>query len=294
MDRITRDKVVYAMDRAAAPRMRIRAGQRLAVETEDCFSHQVVGAADLLGPDFDYSRVNPATGPIHVDGCSAGDTLRVDILRIDLDSRGVVVAYPGWGPLGKEVRQSVTKVVEITGGKADFDGVLLPVRPMIGVIGVAPSEGSVACGVPGAHGGNLDTVFITEGASVFLPVYSDGALLSLGDVHAVMGDGEACGTGVETRAEVEIRVEVHRGLDLPGPVVRDERCYYFLSSDKSLDEAAAAAVRNVVGLMSARRGIPWIDAYMLASIAVDLQISQIVNPLKTARVRVPRELIGEL
>lgn len=292
MKRLTRDQVVYAMDKGARPVIQVRPGETLLVETEDCFSHQIREPSDTFGPWFDYSRINPATGPIAVEGASPGDVLEVRIEEIRLPEKGVVASYPGWGPLGDEIVGPLIKIVTLDNGFAQFSPeISLPLKPMIGVIGTAPAGEPVPCGSPGPHGGNLDTLGITQGARVFLPVFVPGALLALGDVHAVMGDGEVCGTAVECRAEAVIHLELHRGLGWTVPHLIHGNRHYVLASGKALEEAVRAATREAVELLSRAQGLPWQEAYMLASLACDLQISQVVNPLKTVRMGIPLELV---
>ena len=295
MKRITRDQVVYAMDKAARPVVQVRPGDTLLVETEDCFSHQIVEPSDTFGPWFDYSRINPATGPIAVEGAAPGDVLEVAVEEIRLPSQGVVASYLGWGPLGDEVKEPMIKIVPLEGEHARFSPeISLPLKPMIGVIGTAPAGEAVPCGSPGPHGGNLDTLGITRGARVFLPVFVPGALLALGDVHAVMADGEVCGTAVECRAEVVLRVELRPRLSWTAPHLIHGESHYILTSGRSLEEAVRLATKEAVKLLSQAQGLPWQEAYMLASLVGDLQISQVVNPLKTVRIRIPLALVRDV
>ncbi|MCS7240264.1 MAG: acetamidase/formamidase family protein [Candidatus Bipolaricaulota bacterium] len=292
MKRVTRDHVIYAMDKANPPVAVVQPGERLLVETEDCFSGQIKEATKSLGVWFDYSRINPATGPIEVVGANPGDVLEVVIEEIVLPRQGVMATYPGWGPLGSDVRESMVKIVPIEGARVLFSSdISLPVRPMIGVIGTAPSGKAVPCGSPGPHGGNLDTKEITCGTRVFLPVFVPEALLALGDVHATMADGEVCGTAVECRAEVLIRVELHFGLHWKTPHLIREEHHYVLASGATLEEAIQLATRETVEMLAYAQGLSWNEAYMLASLACDLQISQVVNPLKTVRVKIPSALL---
>jgi len=292
MKRITRDQVIYAMDKAARPVVFAHPGDQLWVETEDCFSHQISEPTDTFGPWFDYSRINPATGPIEVEGANPGDVLEVVVEEIHLTTQGVVATYPGWGPLGEQVPEPEIKIVQIERDRVLFSpGISLPVRPMIGVIGTAPKGEAVPCGSPGPHGGNLDTLMVTRGARVFLPVFVPGALLALGDVHAAMADGEVCGTAVECRAEVLIRLELHRGLGWKIPHLIKGGDHYVLASGRALEEAIRLATREAVGMLAHTQSLPWNEAYMLASLACDLQISQVVNPLKTVRVKIPSTLL---
>ncbi|RLC35888.1 MAG: acetamidase/formamidase, partial [Candidatus Nealsonbacteria bacterium] len=141
------------------------------------------------------------------------------------------------------------------------------------------------------HGGNLDTVNITEGTEIYLPVFISGAKLALGDVHATMGDGEVCGSGVEIRAELEIKVEICESLQFSIPVVETKESYFFVGSGATIEEAIRITVKEAVGFIQDRNDLSWTEAYMMASIATDLLFSQIVNPLKAVRVCIPKKII---
>lgn len=215
--------------------------------------------------------------------------LAVHIEAIAVAEQGVVAIYPGWGPLGDQVQASIARILPIQDGKALFsDRVALPIRPMIGVIGTAPTGEAVPNGTPGPHGGNLDTVDVAEGATAFLPVFVPGGLLGIGDVHAVMGDGEVCGTAVECRAEVSLKIELRRGLQWQIPHILRSGEHFVLASGKTLDEAVRIATQETVLYLAAALKIPWEEAYMLMSLACDLRVSQVVNPLRTVRVRIPK------
>ena len=144
---------------------------------------------------------------------------------------------------------------------------------------------------PGPHGGNLDTKEITVGAKVYLPVFVPGALLALGDLHAAMGDGEVCGTGVEIRGSVEVRIDVKKGLGLDGPVVEYNDHLYFVGSGSTIEDAVKTAVGFATKIMTIRLGLDWTDAYMALSVGADLRFSQVVNPLKTVKVKVPKSIL---
>ena len=286
---VTREHHIYYFDVSHKPVVTIEPGEDVLIETEDCFGHQIVVSSDDFDAQFDYSRVNPATGPIRIVGAEPGDTIEVQIKKVRLQHAGVVATRPGWGPLGDKVAKSLAKVVQIRDAGVEFTHhLVLPVKPMIGVIGTTPADKSVPCNTPGPHGGNLDLRWVTERASVYLPVFVSGALLALGDVHAVMGDGEVGGTGVECRAEVLISVLVHKNVSCPFPVIcYRNRCYFVASAD-TIDHAIVLATEKVVSLLQRRFNLCWEEAYMLASVLANIEICQIVNPLKTIRVRIPR------
>ena len=232
---VRRDHLIYAMGPGYEPVLYIKPRDTVLVETEDCFGHQVVDVGYSLDDDFNYDCVNPATGTIFVDGAEPGDVLKIYIDEITLDSKGVTVAHKGWGPLGDQVKGSHVRIVEIEDNSALIDENRIPLNPMIGVIGVAPAEESVPNSTPGPHGGNLDTKEITQGATLYLPVFTRGAHLALGDLHAVMGDGEVCGTGVEIRGSVRIRVDIAADCTWNSPVVENENAFFFLASSPDIE-----------------------------------------------------------
>lgn len=291
MKKLIRDQVVFAMDKKNEPVLTVDPGESILVETEDCFSHQITKDNDVLNDKFDYSRINPATGPIFVNNCQPGDVLIVSIEKLQIDSQGVMEVYPGWGPLGEKAKSAETKIVPIVEKMAKFNQYRLPINPMIGVIGVAPEGEAVLCGSPGPHGGNMDTLNITEGAKIYFPVFVAGAKLALGDVHALMGDGEVCGTGVEIRAEVTIKLDICKKIHFTHPVLVTKKDYYFITSGETIEEAIKVNTEEVVKFIQQSNCLTWSESYMLASIATDLKISQIVNPLKTVRTRIPRTII---
>ena len=190
MQIIKRETAVYTMDKENAPVARAASGETLVFETADCFGGQIQKPTDRMGA-LDWSRINPATGPVFVEDAAPGDTLKVEILNIDLAARAAVVEAPGEGVTGLAAKEETTKILPIQGGCAVFnDRLSLPLCPMIGVIGTAPAGEAVATGTPSFHGGNMDCKRIGAGATLYLPVNVEGALLAMGDLHAVMGRGD--------------------------------------------------------------------------------------------------------
>ena len=165
------------------------------------------------------------------------------------------------------------------------------IRPMVGVIGTAPSDEEVPCGTPGLHGGNLDSKVIQAGATVYLPVFTDGALLALGDLHALMGDGEVLVCGVEVPGRVTVRLGLVKGWRTPCPIVEAEEAFFVIWSADTLDEACHGAVRATLDLMRKSVGYSDADSLALLSVLGNLQVSQIVDPLKTARMEVPKPVL---
>lgn len=291
MKKLTRDQVIFAMDKNNPPVLIVDPGEQIIIETEDCFGNQITRDDIVLDEDFDYSRINPATGPIFINNCEPGDILEVAIEKIEVAKQGVVEVFPGWGPLGDRVTEAETVIVPIQNGMAIFKYISLPAKPMIGVIGVAPLSEAVPCGSPGPHGGNMDTADIIAGSKLYLPVFVPGANLALGDLHAVMGDGEVGGTGVEIRGEVTIRVNVFKNISLTHPILENEKNYFLINSALTLEEAIQINTEKAVEFIKENSDLNWNQSYMMTSIATDLKISQVVNPLKTVRTRIPKRIL---
>lgn len=292
MKRILRHQVIYAMGTSSKPVIYVNPGETLRIETEDCFNHQLVKATDSFDECVDFSKVNPASGPVFINGVSPGDTLKVFIKKIELDKQGVTVAIKDLGVLGHKVKSSQVEIIPIESDAIMFAGQKLSRRPMIGVIGVAPAEGEVPNSTPGDHGGNIDTLDVSPGNYIYLPVFVNGAYFAIGDIHATMGNGEVCGTGVECRAEVELTLDICTGYDWQIPVIETGDSFYFVGSADTLDHAVGKATNEAVMFLKRTNRIPWNTAYMLASLSADVIVSQSVNPLKTARIGIPKSCLN--
>jgi len=260
-------------------------------EAQDALGGQVRSADDVLA-GLDFARINPATGPVYIEGSEPGDTLLVHVQSIETADRGVIVTGPGMGVLGDAVQRHATRILPIENGEVVFGDLRIPARPMIGVIGVAPAEGSYATGTAYRHGGNMDTKEIVAGCTICLPVSQSGALLALGDVHAVMGDGEVCVSACEVAARVTVGIEVLKGRQTEWPVVEAEGWIYIVVSLPTIEEATVEATRQAVKLLRVARGLSEEDAYMLASLVADIRISQLVDPNKTAKAAIPAWIVG--
>ncbi len=287
MHSLKSDACLFSFGPDLKPAISVEKGSVVRIETKDCFSNQITSEKQLV-TEIDFSKVNPATGPIYVEGAKRGDALKVKILDVEISDRGVIVIVPGAGVLGDLVKEPKTRVCEIKDGFVTFGGLKIKCRPMIGVIGVASDE-EVPCGTPGRHGGNLDTKVIGKGATVFFPVFRDGALFGLGDLHAVIGDGEVCVASCEVSGEVTVELDVVEGKAPRWPVVETDDAFYILVSDEDVSKAFREATELAVRVLQHSNSLSWEDAYMLASMVVDVEVSQLVNPRKTVRVRIPKE-----
>lgn len=291
MKTITRDYITNVLAKENPPCDRVRAGEIVAFETYDCFTNQ------FLQEEATFENVirkpgNPATGPLYIEGAMPGDMLKIDILDIEMGPVGIVMLGPNSGSEKEEFPQKVLRRVPVKGGYAYFnERVKIPVKPMIGVIGVAPAGEGVSTVTPMDHGGNMDCTQIKKGASLYLPVFVEGALLSMGDFHAVMGDGEVEDCGLEIEGRAIVRVSVVRNKNCVSyPMIETEDQLITLASREEVEEAWRAAARQMYEFMKEKVGMDYEEAGMLLTMTGDLIICQTVNPMKTVRMELPRHI----
>ena len=168
------------------------------------------------------------------------------------------------------------------------------VNPMIGVIGVAPKEGSVNCGTPGNHGGNMDNKRIAKGATLYFPVFHNGAIFSLGDVHAAMGDGEVMVSGVEISADVTVRLSVIKGVSIETPMLENDDICGVIYSDENIEQAVFYAVKIMNDIVQEKLELSFNDAGMLLSAVGDLKFCQVVDPKRTVMMCIPKTILSKL
>ncbi|AFZ68016.1 putative acetamidase/formamidase [Deinococcus peraridilitoris DSM 19664] len=238
---------------------------------------------------LDFGLVNPVTGPVFVEGAEPGDALIVEILEFAPSGVGWTANIPGFGLLADEFHDPYLKVWSYSGDFAEFlPGIRVPVRPFPGTIGNAPAEAGQHSVVPPRRvGGNMDIRDLTAGTRLYLPVEVPGALFSVGDTHAAQGDGEVCGTAIESAMRVTLRFGVQKQANFqaprfstPGPVTRhiDAGGYDVTTGiGPDLFEASRDAVRSMIDHLGREYQLDPYDAYLLCSVAADLRISEIVD-----------------
>ena len=280
-------RYVTALSADMEPALTVPDGAVVRVKTQDCYMNNLRAEDDPRGPaPGEAVGCNPATGPIYVTGVEPGDTLQVDVLTIETGDYASMRISSRGGLMRDRVTRPIMRCVPLTGGEAELGGVRFALDPMIGVIGVAPAEGSIDTETPGAHGGNMDTRLITEGSTLYLPVRRPGGLLALGDVHALMGDGEVCICGLKCPAEVTLSVRVLHGVQEPWPMLRDrEGGMSVLASAQTLDQACKLAADGMLDYLRARTDVDENEIILLMSLLTHLEVSQVVDPLVTARCR---------
>lgn len=290
-----------AWDNALAPVASVAPGDEFELEVLDASGGQITAADDAAAlARLDFAAVNPCTGPIRVEGAEPGDDLVVRILGIDTAEWGWTANIPGFGLLADDFPDPYLRISKVRAGVVEFaPGIDIPFRPMIGTIGVAPAApGRTPLLVPTDAGGNMDIAQLGTGTELHLPVRVPGALLSAGDTHAVQGDGEVCGTGVETPATLQLRVEAVRGAAGPAPWYahrapsQAEQWVATTGIGPDLFAAARDATRRAVDLV-ARGGLDPLDAYLLLSLAGDLRVSEIVDtPNWVVSMHVPQRYLA--
>ncbi|RIW31868.1 acetamidase [Bacillus salacetis] len=294
MQKVTKDHYFYAFSKENQASVKVESGSSLTIETYDCFKNQIT-SEDTVLEAMDWDQINPATGAVYVKGAQPGDILKVKIEKIEMGDRGVMMVEPGLGVVGHRIKESEIKIIPIHNDKAVFnEDISLPLNPMIGVIGVAPDDGAISNGTPGPHGGNMDTKLITEGSTLYLPVFHEGALFGLGDLHAAMGDGEISVSGIEIPGKVTVTLEVLIGSSIPYPFVETDEGLAVIVSKETVDEAAKSAVEIMVDTFLPQTNLTLNELTMLFSAAGQSQISQIVDPLMTARFFVPRYIVDKV
>lgn len=291
---LAKDKAIYAFSSHHEPVLHVQVGDTVVIETYDCFTDQIQSAEQEVTA-IDWDAINPATGPIYVEGVETGDLLKVTIDKLEIGEQGVMVTGPELGVMGHRFEEMTSKIIPIRDGKAWFsEQIGLPLNPMIGVIGVAPAGEPVSCGTPGSHGGNMDTKWVTEGAKLYFPVYTDGALFGLGDFHAAMGDGEVSVSGIEVPGKATVTFDVVKDHRSNWPLLENEHGIHLLVSALTLDEAIKIATEEMIDLLLPHTELSVSDMTMLMSAVGETQISQVVDPLVTARFFVPRHLLESL
>lgn len=283
----------HGWDRDNAAVLTVAPGDSVHLETVDSSGGQLSpeSTADDVAR-MDFGKVNPVTGPIHVDGAKPGDALRVTIESFRPSGWGWTANVPGFGLLADEFPDpalALWRYDPATLAPAMYGpGGEVPLKPFCGTIGLAPGEpGPHSIVPPRRVGGNMDIRDLTAGTVLYLPVEVEGGLLSVGDTHAAQGDGEVCGTAIESPMDVDLTIDVVRGLNLPapqyttaGPVTRhlDGGGYDVTTGiGPDLMTAARDAVRAMIDRLGREHGMDPVDAYLLCSVCADLRISEIVD-----------------
>jgi acetamidase/formamidase len=284
-----------------APRLTIASGDTVHFECQDSSGAQVHPAMTVDEfQSIDRGRIHALTGPIAIHDAMPGDVLQIDVLEVAHKGWGWSSIIPGLGFLKERFAEPFlfhwTLEADITRSLAPAN---LPLRPFCGIMGVAPAEhGEFRTRPPGIFGGNMDVRELATGATLYLPVQQPGALFSCGDAHAAQGDGEVCINGIECPADVTLRFHLHKHQPLTGPLIEsapsDEQGSSWLVVESSTDAITAAknATNRMIDLLIAKWSFSPEHAYLLCSVTMKLQLSQVVNePMYTVSAAIAKSIL---
>jgi len=296
-------------DAATPPVLRIKSGDTVLTHTVITLAPPYLTAAglkpDRIEPELQaiYEKVTDKgpgghilNGPIYVEGAEIGDTLEVRIQSIELAiDYGFVGIFPGNGFLQKEFSTQTAKIIPLDRRRmvARFaPGVEIPLRPFFGSIGVAPpaASGRVNSAPPWIHGGNMDNKELVAGSTLYVPVHAPGALVQIGDGHAVQGNGEVCIAALETSLRGKLKLIVRKDLRLRWPRAETPTAFITMGFDQDLTKAATIALEEMIDFLSNRKKMSRQDAYMLASLACDMEMTQLVDGNLGAHAIVPKTI----
>jgi acetamidase/formamidase len=268
------------------------------VETQEASGGQITpdSSADVLAT-LDFDPIHPLSGPVYVEGAEPGDVLEVTLHEIELGDWGWTALVPHFGFLADEFPEPYLKTFRFEPGQAQvevFDGVWVPLRPFPGVVAVAPNTSEELTTIPPrANGGNMDDKDLTEGSVLYLPVFVEGALFSIGDTHAAQGDGEVSGTAIEAPMTLVVQLDVLKDRpEIAEPQYDTGDAYAVTAFGETLDEAARKATRYMVDHLVEVYGMDRTEAYVLCSLAGDLKIAEVVDvPHKLVALRMPHRVL---
>lgn len=301
MQKLQREgNLVYTCSAAHPPRLRVQPGEQFQVETELSTGSWLQSATDNPeGRVASFPYVNPATGPVYVERARPGHALAVHIDAIDLWHLGYTQIVQGSNPFRNWIRKeewgNQFRVLQIGETFIHWSNrVKIAVRPMIGVIGTAPEIEAISNTDNGPHGGNLDVQEVAPGHTVFLPVFVEGALLHVGDVHAVQGDGElCCAGGIETRATVTLSVDVvRRPESMTMPRIETPSHLVALGFARPLEDAFRSAVQELIYWLEEDYGLSQPEALMLLGQVAEARATQLVNPKYTYVCKIDKRYLG--
>jgi acetamidase/formamidase len=295
---VHRSQSHFKWNHALPPVLTVDSGAEVSFDLLDGGHNQITDKStidDVI--NFDPNFADPAFGPIYVTGSEPGDVLKIEFLDLQCAEYGWTAIMKGFGLLEDEFPEAQLKIwdlgsAQLQKGYAVFkEGIHVPIRPFLGVVGVAPGEvGEFSTIPPWDWGGNIDCKYITKGSTLYLPVQVPGALFSCGDGHAAQGDGEVGGTAIETPMRARVRLTVEKGkqwitspqyvtnvLSLAQAEVLGKGEYGCLGIDADLREAARQACRQMIEWLGHEKGLSRPEACMLMSVVGDLKIVEAVD-----------------
>jgi acetamidase/formamidase len=291
-------------DRSLEPRLRVEPGDEVQIQCVDASGAQVYPGMDVdTYLTIDRTRIHALTGPIWIENAEPGDVLEVQVLATRHYGWGWSSVVQGLGFLKDRFREPYLFHWQLEGeSSSSLFPAVVPLRPFLGVMGVARAEdGSFRTRPPGPFGGNLDVRELCAGSRLYLPVFNRGALFSCGDGHAAQGDGEVCINGMECPLDVTLHFQLHKNQPLSSPLIESSEAaaadcrsdsWVVVETGADLAEAARGATGRMVDLLVNRWGFSDVHAYILCSVAMRLRLSQVVNePIHTVSAALPKQIL---
>jgi acetamidase/formamidase len=304
LHRLVAEPTHSVWDRSLAPRLHIAPGDKVDFECVDASGGQVrpgMSTNQYLG--IDRARIHALTGPLWVDGAEPGDALEIDVLSARHHGWGWSSIVEGLGLLKERFCDPYLFHWALEGEVTrSLEPAVVPVRPFLGVMGVARAEdGSFRTRPPGPFGGNMDVRELCAGSRLYLPVFERGALFSCGDGHAAQGDGEVCINGIECSLDATLRFQLHKQAHLASPLIEASDpvradalsdAWIVVETGADLLEAARGATARMIDLLVSRWGFSAVHAYILCSVAMRLRLSQLVNePVHTVTAAIGKHIL---
>jgi acetamidase/formamidase len=302
--KLSADPTHSVWDRDLEPRLRIAPGDEVQFECQDASGGQVHPEMTVEQfQEIDRTRIHALTGPVWIEGAEPGDVLQVDVLATQHRGWGWSSVIAGLGFLKERFAEPFLFHWQLNGNETrSLWPAVLPVRPFLGVMGVARADpGKFRTRPPGSYGGNLDVRELCAGSKLYLPVYNDGALFSCGDGHAAQGDGEVSINGIECPLDVTLRFRLHKQQPLAGPLLESSEAvapdtsadaWVVVESAEDVVLAARGATDRMIDLLVGRWGLGAVQAYILCSVALRLRLSQVVNePMYTVSGAISKQIL---
>jgi len=281
------------------PVLKVPSGAIVEVETKEASDGQLtVNSKSEDVPNVKFDPIHPLTGPVYVESAEPGDVLAVTLLHLEVGEWAWSGVFPGFGFLADEFTEPYLKTFIIPKGATEVkfsDKISIPLNPFPGVMGVAPdTEEMLSTIPPRANGGNMDNPHLTEGTTVYFPVFVEGALFSIGDTHAAQGFGEVCGTAVEAPMKIVYEVNVLKnGRAIKEPQYETEEYYAVTAFATTIDEAAKKATGYMIDYLVDEHGLERTEAYVLCSLAGNLEIAEVVDvPHVLVSMHMPKNVLG--
>lgn len=290
-------------DNSLPPVLTIDSGDIVVLETMNLYDDQFTTGMtfEKLGKirePYADQNVGPhtLTGPVYINGAEAGDVLEIRMKRLIPRSRGHNLIFPGQGgTLPEDFPEGRIKDFDLDWENRETTfapGIVIPLRPFLGSMGVAPKEpGKSHSSPPMSFGGNMDCKELVEGSTLYLPVQVQGALFSCGDAHAAQGDGEVCLTALETAlTEAELQFVVRNDMDLEYPMFETPTHWGTMGFHENLDEAVKIALRGMIKFLASSKEMDSYEAYSLCSLQADLRVTQVVDGNKGIHAMMPKSI----